>query len=215
MVGFYSSPDATPHDDAALDGATGDAATDTASPPDSSGSDAGADTATPPDAGSDAPPGGPKGIFLTRATYYPDFGGLKQGDFRCQSSAAAAGFGGTWKAWLSDTQTDAASRIVSDGPWIAVVTGVTLFPNRAALRGYPLAALQTDELGKIAPDRWWTGTLANGVRAPDTCSDWSTKAQFPGGMTGYRATNGVPGKEWTEDVAFSCQDTFALLCLQD
>ncbi len=174
--------------------------------------DTAGDTNPPPDA-ADA---GPKGIFITRATYTPDWGGVAGANFRCQASANAAQLGGTWKAWMSDTSHDAANEFTSDGPWIAVISGITLFQNKANLRGFPLAQIKTDELGQPAANQWWTGTLANGVKAPDTCQDWSTKSQFPGGQTGGRKSQtGVPGKEWTEDVAYSCQSTFALLCLQD
>jgi hypothetical protein len=202
--------------------ATGvDAASDVASSVDAasadgggSGSDGGgtSDTGTPDVTPVDA---GPKGIFITRATYFPDWGGIANADFRCQSSAKAAQLGGTWKAWMSDSGHDAADRILSDGPWLAAVTGVTLFQNHANLRGFPLAAITTDELGKPAPDRWWTGTLANGVRSTKTCNDWASRDQFQGAQTGALKGTGVPGKEWTEDDVFSCQDTFALLCLQD
>ena len=212
-VNLGNGPDAGAPNDAA---GTPDADTgvDSIAPPDASSADGGAD-APPQDAATDeASRGGPKGFFITRATYFPDFGGIKGGDFRCQTSADAQSLGGKWKAWLSDSATDAAGRFLSDGPWIAVQTGVTLFPNRAALRGFPLAALTTDELGQPATDRWWTATLANGVRGPKTCTDWSSQSQFDGAMTGTRVP-GVPGKEWTEDQAYSCMDTFALLCLED
>jgi hypothetical protein len=159
---------------------------------------------------------GPKKIFVTRATYSANFGTLKQADFHCQSSADAVPLGGTYVAWLSDSSTDAYDRVTGSGPWVEVGSGRTLFANRAALRGYPTAPLSNDELGKPAGDRWWTGTLANGVRAPDTCTDWTSTSQVIGGMTGTRAGTGVPGKEWTEDGAFACETSqmFALVCLE-
>jgi hypothetical protein len=218
-VNLGTGPDAAPTDAAAGTDAGGDAtqATDATQGTDAGGADGGVDAPAGSDAGTDAADaaGGPKGIFVTRSTYFPDFGSVSKADFRCQTSAGAQQLPGTWKAWMSDSTKDAADRITSDGPWIAVVTGVLLFQNKAALRGFPLAALATDELGKPAPDRWWTGTLANGLRSPSTCLDWTTQAQGSGGQTGTRNGPGVPGKEWTEDLVFSCQDTFALICLQD
>ena len=217
-VNLGNGPDGGGGGDGASPGV--DAAGDTASSADAAvtdGGGGGSDGSGTADAGSEASAvdAGPKGIFLTRATYFPDWGGIGNADFRCQSSAKAAQLGGTWRAWMSDSGHDAADRIRSDGPWIAVVTGVTLFQNHANLRGFPLAAITTDELGKPATDRWWTGTLANGVRSTKTCNDWASRDQFAGAQTGALKGTGVPGKEWTEDDVFSCQDTFALLCLED
>jgi hypothetical protein len=204
--------------DAAPPGDAGEAsAVDAVSepPPPDAALEVGADTSPAAEAGTDAGvDAGPKKIFVTRATYQANFGGLKAADFRCQSSADAVPLGGTFVAWLSDSQTDAADRVTGNGPWIEVGSGRRLFADRAALRGYPQAPLSNDELGKPATDRWWTGTLANGVRASDTCTDWSSMSQFVGGMTGTRSGTGTPGKEWTEDVAFACESMFALVCLE-
>jgi hypothetical protein len=201
------------------------ASSDTGSGVDASATEGGAGDATPdvgtevgvPEAESGADAGvdaGPKRIFVTRATYAGDFGGLDGGDFRCQSSADAQNFKAKFVAWLSDSQTDAADHVKGDGPWVEVGSGRTLFANHAALRGYPQAPPTNDELGAKASDQWWTGTLANGVRAPDTCNDWSSASQGYGGMTGMRSGTGTPGKEWTEYEAFACVSVFALLCLE-
>jgi hypothetical protein len=167
------------------------------------------------DAG-DAGDAGPKGFFVYRSTYTADLGGLDGADFRCQSSAMGAGLSGKWKAWASDSAHDAADRILSNGPWFAVKTGIKLFNDHANLRGFPLAQLATDELGQPASDRWWTGTLANGVKSTNTCVGFSVMAMLTSGTTGTRVLGmSIPGKEWTEDVDYSCQSALALLCLED
>lgn len=213
-VDLGQNTDAGGGDPGGEDGALGDANGDG-----DGGTSSDASDALESEASSDgAVDAGPKRIFITRATYEPDFGGITAGDFRCQSSATAAGFAGKFKAWLSDSQTDAADRFLSNGPWVEVGSNVTLFPTRASLRGYPLAQIKNDELGETATDRWWTGTLANGVKATGRlCVDWTSKSSSAGGgITGERLSSvGAPGKEWTESDNYACNADFALLCLED
>lgn len=209
-----------------------DASTDAVEPADSGSADAriDADAAEEEDAGSSGdasasgdadadagvPPTGPSYVFVTRAEYNANMGSLAAADLRCESSAHAAGLTGTYRAWLSDANTDAKDRIEGQGPWLERGTDAVMFPTRASLTGFPDGPLARDEYGDEAPDRWWTGTLANGLRDEDTCESWTSTAELRGGMTGSRSGPGRPGKEWTEDSVFSCTDTesqkFALIC---
>lgn len=155
-------------------------------------------------------------VFLTRGVYDANMGGIAGADGRCQSSAEAAGFRGVFRAWISDSQTDAKTRITGTGPWLEVGTNKVMFPTRASLLGFPEGPLVRDEYGQTAKERWWTGTAANGIRHAKHCVDWASNGQFEGGMTGTRRGTGRPGNEWTEDVAYSCQSgdlqKFALIC---
>jgi hypothetical protein len=194
-----------------LDGAdTGPALTEDGGSLDGTASN---DTAAPlSDAGpgSDATPEvdaakAPTFVFVTRSEYDANMGGLAGADQRCQSSATAARLPGAYRAWLSDSTTDAKDRITGVGPWLEVGTNKVLFPTRASVEGFPQGPLLRDEYGDVAPDRWWTGTSSNGIKHPKTCQSWATNAQFEGGMTGHRTSDtGRPGKEWTEESAFSC-----------
>ncbi len=194
------------------------------------GSDAGAQDAStavdaeagsPTDGGtpSDAEGGatGPYYVFLTRAVYDANMGGITGADERCQASAKAAKLKGVYVAWISDTNTDAKDHVKGNGPWLEPKTEKVLFADHASLLGFPEAALVRDEYGDPAKDRWWTGTSANGIRNPKNCGDWASNAQFQGGMTGTRTGTARPGKEWTEDSAYSCQTSdlqkYALICL--
>lgn len=185
--------------------------------------DAQLDTAGDQDTSTDAPSEAPEDapvtrryVFVTRATYVGNFGGISEGDFRCQTSAAAAGLDGTFKAWLSDEVTDAADRFVMEGPRYEVESEKVIFANLAGLRGYPLSPTRNDELSEEAPDRWWTGTLSNGIKSSDHCLNWSSDSQFQGGMTGQRLSPiAPPGPEWTQDDVYACLGEFALLCIQD
>jgi len=189
------------------DGAVFDASREDTSVAEDAQSDAGAEAAAPV----------PAYVFVTRSEYDANMGGLAGADQRCQSSAAAAGLGGTYRAWLSDSATDAKDRITGTGPWLEVRTNKVLFPTRASVEGFPAAPLLLDEYGDKSPDRWWTGTSSNGVKHASTCKSWTTNGQFEGGMTGTRtAETGRPGKEWTEESAFSCVTSdlqkYSLVC---
>jgi hypothetical protein len=205
-----------------------DDARDGARPPAEDGGDADADGSVVPsaeggsDAGAaDAVTTGVRFVFVTRSVYSPNMGGIAGADLRCQSSASAAGLAGTFRAWISDSNTDAKSRIRSDGPWLEVGTDRVLFPTRASIEGYPEAPLARDEYGDPAPEEWWTGTAANGLRHPRNCRDWTTNDQASGGLLGGRRSTatGRPGIEWTESSVHSCigneLNRRALLCFGD
>ncbi len=156
-------------------------------------------------------------VFLTRAVYDANMGGITGADERCQASAKAAKLAGVYVAWISDSNTDAKDHVKGNGPWLEPKTEKVLFADHAALLGFPEAPLVRDEYGDPAKERWWTGTSANGIRNAKNCGDWASNAQFAGGMTGTRTGTARPGKEWTEDSAYSCQTSdlqkYALICL--
>lgn len=159
-----------------------------------------------------------KWVFITRGTFAYNFGGLVQGDDKCQAAANAAGFTGTFKAWLSDDSTNAIDRITSNGPWREVGSQTLMFTDKANLRGYPKARLTRDELGLDAGLRWYTGTLVTGVKSSNTCQSWTNNTSMVmSGTTGIRGGSSPPGKEWTEDTAYACANSvpYHLLCLQD
>lgn len=192
-----------------LDGSTVQPPTGDAASPDAS---TGNDASSPVDAATS-----PTFVFVTRSVYDANMGGLAGADQRCQASAMAAKLPGTYRAWLSDGTTDAKTRITGTGPWLEVGTNKELFPTLASVQGFPEAPLLRDEYGDVAPERWWTGTSSNGIKHPKTCQSWSTNAQSEGGMTGHRASDtGRPGKEWTEESAYSCVTSdlqkYALIC---
>jgi hypothetical protein len=117
-----------------------------------------------------------------------NLGGLAGADARCQSLAAAAGFGTrTWHAYLSTTTVDARSRIGS-GPWVSS-KGVLLARNLEELHARKGdAQVFVDEKGKTINGQWTgspspnehdilTGSTADGrLLANATCADWTSAA---------------------------------------
>jgi hypothetical protein len=163
-----------------------------------------------------------------------DLGGLAGADARCQSLAAAAGFGGkTWRAYLSverdpannNQPTDARSRI-GNGPWFNA-TGAMVARDLSELharRGDPAVFL--DERGQMVPGNWTgsprpnehdilTGSTADGrVMAGMTCSDWTSASSSLAAQVGHSDGIGPSGdtsgtfSSWNSSHASqSCADT--------
>jgi hypothetical protein len=149
-----------------------------------------------------------KRVFATRAGFPGNFGGLTAADTQCNNFAAAAAVGGTWKAWLSDSATNALDRIIDVGPWTDM-KGARIFRDKTQLMGFPEAAVTIDETGQRTARSYWTGTLLGGTKSTYTCSDWTSNAINAAGTTGASGTD-----IWTDGGTSPCSSSYALLCLE-
>ena len=135
--------------------------------------------------------------------------GIAAGDSICNARAAAAGLAGSYKAWLSDSSTDAAARLLSSGPWIRV-DGVKLADNKADLTDGTLMTAVLDEFGTSDFTYVWTGT-SGGTKASDTCADWTDDTSSTFGMYGYT----VYERLWSDWGSRTCDQPSALYCFED
>jgi hypothetical protein len=134
----------------------------------------------------------PNRVFVTSTTVDGAFGGIAAADAMCSARAAAAGLSGTYVAYLSDSTTNATTRIASSRGWIrrdgapladvpnAFTTGKILFPPRLDEYG--------NDLGNV---NVYTGT-DYGVTFANLCTNWSDNAAgLMGGMsqTQYASTS--------------------------
>jgi hypothetical protein len=145
---------------------------------------------------------GVRRIFVTSQVYTADLGGLSGADAKCQALADAAGLGGTFKAWLSDSKTDARDRVTHVGDPYTLADGVTVVaPDWHYLMNTPNGtmlehAIDRTETMNPAPTNGtincgsgpsaWTATVADGtlLQGVDcsplneclTCNDWSSPA---------------------------------------
>jgi hypothetical protein len=151
---------------------------------------------------------------------WPEAGGqagLAAGDAICRTLAAAGGlaFPDSFKAWLSDTDTNAKDRFVS-GPWIRGDSFLLAGTTASLTDGTIDTGIDRDELGRpIGDDPFvWTGTLPSGIAASERCGDWTTDEPGADGKAGMAV--GVTD-EWTAAPGgFSCSDdTLRLYCLSD
>jgi len=164
---------------------------------------------------------GSRRVFVTSTTYDGDLGGLAGADEACQDSADAAGLGGAWRAWLSDSSTDVADRLVHpDGPLVRV-DGVEIAADWDALvAGWPTEAPEVDEHGAyvsydsggITPDEYcswlggyfffpWTASTNEGALSGETCDDWTSASSARVGRVGL---GGYSLSQWTDWCDFPC-----------
>ncbi len=160
--------------------------------------------------------------------------GVAAGDNVCQTAANAAGLSGTYKAWLSDSTTDAYCHVqnltgkvsancgqvtlpVAAGPWVRAHDGYPFAPTIDILvnTGQVFAPVSYDENGVDATTEtnfYFTGTQTDGTEHPSsTCSNWTSSLN-----TDF-VTMGVPAGTtdwWTGDSSSSCDIVVQLLCLQ-
>lgn len=158
-----------------------------------------------------------KRVFVTSSTYNGNLGGLSGADAKCQGKASAAGFGGTWKAWLSDSVTSASSRLEHfNGPYVRK-DGLVVANNWTDLTDGTLQnPIRIDELGRDMynyTNAAWTGTTISGDIITPNCNNWTDGSTgFQGILGGISSTISY----WTVGASSTsiCSNTIALYCFE-
>ena len=173
------------------------------------------------------------GFFLSSLGLQGNLGGLAGADAKCQLLADAASLGGTYKAWLSDSNTRVDARLhQSSVPYVLVdSTPVANDWTDLVTRPFLDSYINKTELGIVVvpppnptPARAWTGTTiaAPGGNANITvdlirlCSDWTDSTNLQqGGRVGLGAQtpNGIP-YEWANGTANACFSPTRLYCFE-
>jgi hypothetical protein len=152
----------------------------------------------------------PNRVFVTSTVTTGAFGGIAGGDAICAARATAAGLSGTFIAYLSDSTTDAPSRLAGSRGWVRVdgapfadlpaafSTGAIVFPPRL------------DELGiDVGNATVFTGT-DGGTAVADLCLDWtSAVATEDGGATRTHLASGATGSS-----PKACSSQNRLMCVE-
>jgi hypothetical protein len=157
--------------------------------------------------------------------------GVAAGDAICQNLASAAGLPGTYKAWLSDSATDAYCHIQGYTGTIAGNCGQSSLPTAAGpwvrTDGVPFTAtidklvsgevytpVRYDETGALVTNiSWLTGTNYTGIsNVGYACSDWTDGTSAHSGTFG--SSNGTT-IHWTAFGDSTCNgSSWHLLCMQ-
>lgn len=173
-----------------------------------------------------------KTIFITSQAFNGNLGGLAGADAKCQQLADAAELDGTFKAWLSDSTTDARDRLTQATVPYRLVDGTTVANDFTDLTDGSLAApINRNEQNGTVGERPWTGTNSAGeacfqasggtcnLTVPDpvgggiprlACEDWTTTAGVGEAVVGQAATSSA----WTSEGDRRCSDNLRLYCIQ-
>ena len=179
-----------------------------------------------------------KSVFVTSVSgtgdlsSWPDSDGktgIAAGDAICRNRAKAGGLANPqrFKAWLSDSTTDAIDRLVSDGPWVRP-DGVLVAQSRSDLAGGVFSSISVDEYGTYFTEfpeynngDTWTGTNGSGrgggVRH---CNNWTNADPEEVGAAG---TAIMALEHWASELAsvpdsafeLACSSSLRLFCFED
>lgn len=168
-----------------------------------------------------------KRVFVTSTTSNGNMGGLSGADTICQNRAGAAGLDGTWKAWLSDSTTSAASRLSHANIPYKTLDGKTIANNWADLTDGSLQNLVTrTQKNTNYYSGVWTGTNADGSVTASTgqanhCSNWTSDSSTDYELFIGAAGNNQTSYYWTRvDINlfpvsfFGCNNSNALYCFE-
>lgn len=150
-------------------------------------------------------------IFATSASFNGNLGGLAGADAKCQAAADAAAplDKYIWKALISDSTTDASSRVTINYPVMntndEVIATANLFGG-----GMSSKLVQYNEFGQVRTSPLvWTGSTTAGVKTTYHCSNWSNSTSGSSGTSG-QVTNQT---YWLGRNQISCNTSYGLYCV--
>jgi hypothetical protein len=163
--------------------------------------------------GSGAGGTGAKRVFLTTGMEDGDFGGIAMADTICQGIATNNGFGGAWKAWLSDGSTAPASSFTQASVPYVLLDGTQVADDWADLTDGTLDhAINMDHHCQTltGTQRVWTAVgTSGGSQGSNHCTGWTvTTGQGASGLANS-TDNG-----WTSAAAMGCDTTLHLYCFE-
>jgi hypothetical protein len=149
-------------------------------------------------------------VFVTSTVHQVsvDFTSLATADAICMERAAAAGLSGTFRAWLSDDDTDAIDRLGSARGWVRLDRLPFADEVAELAAGQVFYPPRVDEFGRARDTAVQTATHPDGTGDGQNCSNWSTST----GALSMGASFGTTGG-WTQDVVSSCGGPRAFYCL--
>lgn len=166
-------------------------------------------------------------VFATSAAYTGSLGGLSGADQKCQTLASAK-LSGTFKAWLSDSNTSAASHLTTHGALAYVLVDGTLVANdwTDLTSGTLRHMIDLDESGNqvatadmcsgFGGHYVWTDSNDDGTifNTAQSCQNWTSPASSDNGSTGSASLNQATSywSNWCN--LQSCDTPASLYCVQ-
>ena len=156
-------------------------------------------------------------VFLTSGMdIQGDFGGVVKADYHCRHRATLQFLpnGERYKAWISTSEVQPVDRLYhARGPY-KLINGVKVAANWEALVAgsleNPIIVTELDEADEALV---FTGTLPNGVRAPNSshCDDWTSNDFDNFGWFG--ATTEITS-DWTYALEVNCDVGAKFICFE-
>ncbi|MCB9991211.1 MAG: hypothetical protein H6867_07495 [Rhodospirillales bacterium] len=165
------------------------------------------------------PVGAHKKIFITSSTWNGNLGGLSGANNKCQTAADNASLGGTYKAWITDTNSSNSPSNTFTQASIPYrrIDGYRIADNWSDLTdGLLDNGIIIDETGAVRLDQEvWTNTTTSGTRTAgggnDTCFDWASGSS---GNSGQSGNNQFMDSKWTNETASACNGAKRLICVE-
>jgi len=162
-----------------------------------------------------------RGVFVTSILYQAGaLESLKIADALCFNRADDQGLSDAlkYRAWLSDSTTDARDRFKRGRGRLVMVNGLVLASSWDALLAGALEnPFEVTEKNQTYHGGVWTGTSPDGTAVPGSehCDDWSTSSFL---KTGYYGYSDRTTPEWTLSELWNnpvgCPSEYSLYCLQ-
>jgi cysteine-rich repeat protein len=164
-------------------------------------------------------------VFTTSAMYDGNLGGVSGANAKCAAIASTENFGGTFKAWISDSSDSPSTTFVQSAVPYRLYDGTKVVDNWADLIDNSLDhAIDQDEQGNAPPtmahagcyeEFVWTGTNPDSTAYLDSgnrCDDWTSSM---GNDVGTGGLHNIKTNSWTRVLCkIDCDETAPLYCFE-
>jgi cysteine-rich repeat protein len=159
-------------------------------------------------------------VFVTKAKYEGNLGGLAGADEKCQEAAKKGGFVKEgerveYQAWLSDGFLSAKARLGQEGwqgRYEVKSGGLVAVGWEGLVSGALEGAWGEDEDGEVKSTTVWTNTGADGSGLGQAhCGGWTAATD---GHSGGVGSSGKVDAGWTELGQVPCNSSMSIYCIQ-
>jgi hypothetical protein len=167
-------------------------------------------------------------IFVSSRSYNGNMGGLAGADAACQRLASWSGYGGVFKAWLSDSKHSPSDRFSHSAHRYVDVRGYPVAQNWEQLVSGSLTYIPATDQRYSYSGPVWTATMPDGTSVAEGwnnnvygfCLDWTSSDMVAEGrqLAAEVGASGWSDSNWTHHttgvVAYTCNNALPIYCIQ-